>query len=266
MSSRKAVLELRFLRLPTIWKRHKSEIHDENGVRMEYFYAPEVDSDADPEPIEARQLLNQFLRMEHSEDAALKFLGQVGVWVAVPGAEPQSDRPKTLLSGEFGYRVFRGVARPVTLEELWAEQERWRVLRRHPEQLRKMLAPPPGADARVSERMIFTWTAEAVNTLPVHLEWKKTPRAVLQPITGREMLIATSWLDLVSGSPFQDCDHCGQPFSSDRKRKYCPPRAGEIYSACAHAAAQAEYKKREDRKKRQAARRSDKARLKAFRG
>jgi hypothetical protein len=99
----------------------------------------------------------------------------------------------------------------------------------------------------------------------MHLEWKRNPHAVVQPVTARELLIAATWVDLVSGSQFQECEHCGTPFTWDRKRTFCPPYKLTGISPCAHVVAQREYKKREDAKKRQAERLSKKDARKSLR-
>lgn len=260
MSSTSISLELRFLRLPTKWSKHRGAVHHERGESLEYFYAPEIADNTDAQSVQdAWKIRNDFLRMEHSEEAALNFLTQVGVWNAVQGLQPQSDLPKTRVAGTFGYRAFRGFAAPLTLEELWDEQDAWKDLLRGPSKLREAklrarFGPPSSKNENIYEHLKFAWAAELQNTLPVHLEWKQKPRAILQPITGRELLIATIWIDLVSGSPFQECQHCGTPFTWHRKRMYCPPYNSTGVSACAHVVAQRMYKKREDAKKRRARR------------
>ena len=125
MSRTPISLELRFLRIPTIWNRQKGVFHDEHGEHTEYFFAPEVRQDVERRFViedNPWKLRNEFLRMKHTEEAALQFLAHVGVWNAVPGQESQGNLPKTILSGAFGFRVFQGCARPLTLEELWTSK------------------------------------------------------------------------------------------------------------------------------------------------
>lgn len=271
MSLRNIALELHFLRLSTVWTRRKERIFDQRGEEsVGYFYVPGVDCDAAPELIEdPRKLRNEFLRMERSEEAALRFLRLVGVW-DVDEREPQSDLPETRLSGTFGFRVVTGAARSVALDDIWAAQEYWKDLlkgpaKRRDEKLRAKFGPPPHADARPHDHITFAWNTHFFNTLPMHLEWKRNPHAVIQPVTARELLIAATWVDLVSGSQFQECEHCGTPFTWDRKRTFCPPYKLTGISPCAHVVAQREYKKREDAKKRQAERLSKKDARKSLR-
>src|SRR5580658_8756415 len=123
MSAKQVALDVRFLRVAANWVVHKGVVHREYGEILEYFYAPEVDGNATPQWVEDPwRLRDEFLRMEHTEEAALEFLSQIGVWSAMPGVPPQSNLPKTRLAGTFGYRVLSGLACPLTLEELSSEQ------------------------------------------------------------------------------------------------------------------------------------------------
>lgn len=182
--------------------------------------------------------------MEHSEAAALEFLDKIGIWTMGEVA-PYADA--TFLSGAFGYR-FIGNERyplPLTVEELWEYQERWKGLLKNPEKLRRQFGPAPEPNARPFDQLNFALSSYFGNTLPIHLEWKRRPHAVLQPITGHELLIATAWVDLVSGSEFQVCQKpdCGIPFTWYRKRMFCPD------GSCAHVMAQRMYRKRKHEQK-----------------
>jgi hypothetical protein len=258
-------LELRFLRIPTIWTRHKGVFHDERGEHTEYFFAPEVRQDVERRFViedDPWKLRNEFLRMKHTEEAALQFLEHVGVWNAVSGQEPQGNLPKTALSGAFGFRLFHGSARPVSLEELWDEQESWNDKLKNPAKLRAEFRPPPNDNDIPHEHISFAFDTHFANTLPTHLEWKRSPQAVIQPITGRELLIATAWIDLVSGSEFQVCQNCGIPFTWPRKRMFCPPDEWGRPSPCAHVVAQRMYRKRKSEEKHQRGRNRRKRRIK----
>jgi hypothetical protein len=239
-------LELRFLNIPTTWTRRR------DLVSGEYALVPEVNDNRRAKPIEdAFNLRNEFLRMEHSEEAALKLLEKIGVWGLAESA-PWSEAKG--LSGDFGYRfIFKPqYPFPLTIEELWDEQERWKELLKNPAKLRAYFRPlPKDDDARPGDQYAFAFDTHILNTLPTHLESKPLPHAVIQPITGRELLIATAWVDLVSGLEIQVCEKCGIPFTSDRKRTFCPPTRYALTSPCAHAAAQRAYRIREAEKKKQ---------------
>jgi hypothetical protein len=253
MSRIRFSIEPRFLRIPTNWVRYKGVAYDEDGKgtgrfveRTEYFFAPEVDHRALPELIEDPwKLRNDFLKMKHSEDAALQFLSKIGVWKAVDGQEPQSNLPKTALAGNFGLRWFHGCARPLTLEELWADQEHWKELlsRDGRAKLRAKFTPPRDG-ARPGDKIEFALGTQFGNTLPVHMEWKigrQYPYAVIQPMTGWELLIATTWIDLVRGAKIQVCENCGTPFRG-RKRKHCS-------ESCAHAVAVRAFRARQKKQR-----------------
>jgi hypothetical protein len=242
--SRTAIsLELRFLRIPTTWTRRKELAYGE------YALVPEV-SQGPAKPIEdAWNLRNEFLRMEHSEEAALELLEKVGVW-SVGNSAPWSKAK--YLSGAIGHRFIdpRQYPLPLTIEELWNEQEEWIEMLKEKSyaKLRAMFGPPPKQDPRPHDHFMFALNTHFFNTLPIHLEWKQQPQAVIQPITGRELLIATAWVDLVRRFEFQVCQKCGTPFTSERKRRFCPPDRYDITSPCAHAAAQRSYRRRQSEK------------------
>lgn len=93
---------------------------------------------------------------------------------------------------------------------------------------------------------LFALQTHTVNELPMHIEWRQgelerddgtivkgdVPHAVVETITGREMLTATIHLDLIRGARFQICKrkNCSIPFPVLTKhgRGYCSP-------ACGHA-------------------------------
>jgi hypothetical protein len=217
---------------------------------------PEVNQNPERklEPLldDPRDLRTEFLKMPHSERAALAFLNKIGVWAAVRDDHVAIRSDGTLVSGQasvgirdmllagdFGYRYFMGRALPLTIEELWEEQDRWRRLLLNPRDLRAEFASPPGDAARPSEKWSFAIQTEFRNTLPIHLEWKKAPRqnthAVIQPMTGRELLIAAAWVDIVQQEEIQVCQRrdCGLPFTGP-KQKYCSDSCGHLVAVRAH--------------------------------
>jgi hypothetical protein len=238
-------LELRFLRIPATWSRRKDRMYGDFALVPELKPGP-------AKPIEdAWSLRNEFLRMEHSEEAALKFLEKVGVW-DVGYSAPWSEAK--CLSSAIGHRVITPprYPLPVTIEELWDEQERWDQMlkEKNRAKLKAVFGPPPKEDALPHDHITFAWNTHFANTLQTHLESKPMPHAVIQPITGRELLIALAWVDLVGGYESQVCQNCGIPFTSKRKRMFCPPtQEYAITSPCAHAAAQRSYRIREGKRK-----------------
>jgi hypothetical protein len=93
---------------------------------------------------------------------------------------------------------------------------------------------------------LFALQTQTVNELPMHIEWRQgeferddgrivkgdVPHAVVETITGREMLTATIHLDLIRRARFQICKrkNCSTPFPvlTKHARGYCSP-------ACGHA-------------------------------
>jgi hypothetical protein len=75
------------------------------------------------------------------------------------------------------------------------------------------------------------------NTLPVHLEWRgKHPHAVIQPITGTELLTALAWMDIISGRESKPCQNCGNEYTGGGS-KFCD-------ALCERAHTKREYRKR----------------------
>jgi hypothetical protein len=106
--------------------------------------------------------------------------------------------PGELLDGALGSHYLRRLSvMPLAPEELWDEQEYWRQLLDNPISLREQFTPPPHDDASPAEKEAFAIHTHLQNTLKIHLEWKKGqyPRAVVQLLTGRDLLIATTWLE-----------------------------------------------------------------------
>jgi hypothetical protein len=228
------VIEVRFLRVPTSWKLRKETL---SGAWM---LVPEISQDIARKltPIgDPWELRNQFFRMKHDEKAAFEFLNEVGVWRAHEDPHVSESAGRMLLSGSFGHRLFFGRALPLTLEQLWSDQDHWAKLVRSRSLLRAEFGPAPSDAVPPFEKLEFSSKINLTNTLPLHMEWDRggSPHAVIQPITGRELLIATTQVDLVTGADFQVCQRkdCGISFSG-RNRKYCQWYCGHIESVRAH--------------------------------
>jgi hypothetical protein len=255
-------IEVRCLRVPTRWVLRQFERH-ELGVPAElnsgeWKLVPEVEQGFERRctPIEDPwEVRDQFFRMKHTEGAALEFLNLIGVWQTA--ANTLTTIKETLLNGAFGLREFYGRALPLTLETLWRDQAHWMALLKNPSLLHAEFGMPPREDAIPAEKSIFASKARVQNTLPIHVEWSKgskrvppSAHAVIQPITGRELLIATAQIELLSGTERQFCQRldCGPdstsggiPFSG-RRRKYCCEN-------CAHVEAVRASRAREKRRK-----------------
>jgi len=220
-------VELRFLGIPTRWVPREERISGEREMvpMVSQHIGRRFARIGDPDEIRKR-----FFKLKHDEDSALSFLNEVGVWSAVEDHHLTAWTDGTLRSGNvsvginemlllgaFGYRYFAGRALPVTVERLWTEKEHWRGLLRNPAKLRAEFRPP----LLSGELDMFAINSRFGNTLQVHLECKnKHPRAIIQPITGRELLIALAWIDLVTGAEFKICQKCGIEYTRGG-RKFC---------------------------------------------
>jgi len=242
-------IELRLLRIPTRW-----------FLSEEKYLMPELDhAGRKLEPIldDPGDLRTEFLKLPHNATSALKFLEKIGVWSAwkvrtITSADSRVGTPIRghSLDGAFGHRYLNGLGvLPLTTEELWEEQAYWRkLLLKNLSPLRSKFAAPPRDEASTAEKETFATESEFGNTLPIHLEWKsgpgQYPHAVIQPLTGREFLIATAWLDIVRHERVQVCQRkdCGLPFTG-REQKYCG-------DSCAHLMAVRAFRDRERKARR----------------
>jgi hypothetical protein len=211
-------IELRCLGIPTSWTVREEKI---SGERVLF---PSVSQNVERRlaridtPDEIR---TQFLKLKLDETSALEFLNGVGVWSAVENMDGGTGLEETYMIGAFGHRHLIGRALPVELGWLWRQQERWRGLLRNKAKLRAEFGVPPSRDSRPIDKDVFALNARFGNTLPVHLEWLgKHPRAIVQPITGEEILIALAWLDVVTGAEFKVCQKCGVAYTRGG-RQYC---------------------------------------------
>lgn len=219
-------VELRFQPLPAHWTRRKERLSGEYVLVPELDYSPEAKCTPVADPM---QLCNRFLKLKRDEASALEFLNEIGVWQAAE--DPQA---KSIF---VGHRWFHDRPLPLTLEELWEEQEHWRELLRNQAKLRKAFRPP-GESERPFDKLSFAVESRFGNTLPVHLEWKHNrPQAALQPVTGSELLQSLAWQQVVNESALQMCQHCGKYFPHPWKKMYCTPN-------CAHAAAVRRWRKK----------------------
>lgn len=182
-----------------------------------------------------KEIRNQFFKMGDDEDSALEFLDSVGVWLAVSDMretdEAVSPRVRAArFRGTFGHRYFKGKAQVVSVEYLAGTRNYWRELCRDHEKLRAAFGPGPANG---------DWFTLESNTLPVHLEWRDNhPHAVIQPITGMELLTALAWIDLVDGAVVKTCQNpnCGIEYTGGGSR-FCD-------ALCERANTKREYRHR----------------------
>lgn len=247
MTQLKIILEVRFLRIPVRWELRQTALRrpspeEGKGILItdetEPILVPYVDQSVKRHinEIDGFELRRQFLRLDHTEQAALDFLQQVGVWRAVEShTVSQSNTGAALLSGSFGSRFLTGRALPIRVSDLWREQEYALRLLRDTPALKATFGTPPPASAAPYKKLRFALETRLMNELPIHVEWRRgLPFGVAEIVTGRELLMATMHADLLRGAKIRNCARkdCGIPFpvTSGHNKKYCD-------WSCAHVAA-----------------------------
>jgi hypothetical protein len=237
------LIEIAFRRIPTEWTLEK----DAKGRWVAVPAVTQVRS-AKITEIDGWGLRRRFLRLNPGDrKAALQFLEGVGVWRAEPDPSASLGAGNKLVSGAFGARAFNGRALPVPLDDLWRLQQGWLKTLSDPRALKKRFGPPPAPGAKSGQKLFFALQTRMMNEFPMHIEWRRGGAfAVVETITGLEMLIATTHLDLLRRADFGSCARadCGIPFTrrSGHNQIYCSPE-------CAHVVAQRalrERKKREE--------------------
>ena len=215
-------VELQFRGIPTTWTAGENSENDrvlfpavsQNGDKR----LPRID---DPE--ETRK---QFFKTELNEETARDFLNGVGVWAAVRDERDwrQTTNPRVRamrIRGTSGHRRLSGRALVATVQSLQDEQKFFRELCKSRARLRAAFNPPPSLESSKGLKEWFALMADFWNTLPVHLEWRgKHPHAVIEAVTGRELLIALAWIDLFTGTECKVCQNCGIEYTRGG-RKFC---------------------------------------------
>lgn len=202
---------------------------------------------ADPDALRQR-----FFRMNLDEDSATRFLNEVGVWNAVEDKHVSvSDNalmsggfsvglPGMVLTGGYGHRFISGRASIETLDSLKRERDHWHELTRNRTKLRAAFRVQPGRSAAPYKLDQYALETAFGNTLKVHLEWRgKSPHAIIEALTGREMLMALAWVDLIEGRLCKIChnENCPSPEYTHKRRKFCSYE-------CEHATTTRNHRKR----------------------
>src|SRR3954469_4732893 len=110
-------IEVRFMRVPIKWelRRPGDPIAIPTGKPKSF--------DLGANEVDGWDLRDRFLRLERSEQAAISFLNDVGVWDAYEHDGQAKGTGQSRLTGVIGSRLFIGYAMPVELAELWALQQ-----------------------------------------------------------------------------------------------------------------------------------------------
>jgi hypothetical protein len=224
-------VEIGFLRIPTEWSLEQ----DDKG---HWVAEPKVSQSGSVKvsEIDGRGLRRRFLRLKPNDrKAALQFLQEVGVWRVQSIPEASLEEGNKLVSGAFGARLFNGRALSVPLLDLWRQQQWWLKILRDPAALKAKFGPPPLPNARGSQKLLFALQTASMNELPMHIEWKRGGAfAVVETITGLEMLVAITNMDLLRHANFKSCARadCGIPFArlSGHNQIYCSPECAHVVS------------------------------------
>lgn len=194
------------------------------------------------EPLDLRAQVFKAFNRDWSESTALDVLNSLGAWRTV-NANGLGSRCTKLA---YGHRMELTICvLPITLAEMHSDIERWYKLLsalNDPTKLKSGFKRPPSVDARPHDLFAFAGDAHFNNTLPVSLEWSgKDPCAVVETITGWELMTATAWADVAGRADEQVCANCGTRFTWPRKKKHCRWE-------CGHLAAVRKYKRKRKRK------------------
>lgn len=231
-------VEFVFRRIPIGWSLEK----DTQGRLVAVPAVPQVRS-VKLSTIDGWDLRRRFLRLKpRDRKAAFQFLQEVGVWHVEPDPKASLEKGNKLLSGAFGARVFNGWVLPVLLDDFLRGQQGWLKTLRDPQALKKRFGAPPGESANSGQKLSFGLQTATLNQMPMHIEWRRGGAlGVIETITGREIMVATTHLGMLHDVHFRNCARadCRIPFPrlSDHKQIYCS-------TECAHVMAQRELRKR----------------------
>ncbi len=266
MSPIPIALNIRSGRIPVKWSVVTLPVHEVRDVDgtvlqepgTERVFLPQVvkkagmvelaDIDVNKGEADLRTQLFKAINTNWTEEAALRFLNRVGAWQIVEDNSPRHEWPKNrtrdgmYFSATYRHRRIKtSRVVPTTLADLKSDAEFWYKrlgALRSPTRLRANLRQPPQSSVRPSERDAFAWEAQDTNTLRVSLEWEgKDPYAVIETITGWELMVANAWADVVGKADPQVCATCATRFTHTRKKKHCEWE-------CGHLAAVRTYKRK----------------------
>lgn len=219
-------IELRALAIPATWSGHTETFSGE------WCFVPTVNQSVErriPRLCNADEIRQKFLKLEINEGSAERFLNEVGVWNIVKQPQTGDGRHQRVF-GAFGHDLLDGWATIETLDSLRQEQKYWRELIGSPKKQRKLFPGPPASGDTPAHKSAFAIQSTFGNTLRVHLEWeRKQAGAVVQPVTVRELLVALSWIDLVTGAECRVCKNCKEPYTRGGY-KFCDAQCERAYT------------------------------------
>ncbi len=168
-------------------------------------------------------LRDRFLKLRHSEDEALNFLQDVGLWMTVP--KGPETRNELNVQGFVGQLSLAETAVPITFHRFWQAKE----------EFSKYLMNPKLWESRLDALRFQDQDEDAIapvafiifgQALPLQIGWRESrPIGVIEVTTAVQLLHATTHIDLIRGAKFKLCERpdCRTPFPvlSAHRRKYC---------------------------------------------
>lgn len=222
-------LEVRFHRIPTEWEiQPPLSVGNETTKRM---LIPKV-TEGKASLLDGWHLRDRFLKLKHTEDEALSFLNDAGLWMTVP------KYPGTPggLNGEgfVGERSISETAVPVTLHRFWQAQEGLSKYLLNPKLWESRLDALASQDQDVDDLLPVAFIVFG-QALPLKIGWRGSrPIGVIDVTTAVQLLHASTHIDLIRGAKFKLCARpdCRAPFPilSGHERKYCEWYCGHIES------------------------------------
>jgi hypothetical protein len=177
----------------------------------QYALVPVVDQSAwEAVELDPFDLRTQFLKLDiDDQKKTTDFLSNIGVW----NINEQVGTDSMRIERTVGQRYVSGFASAFPVGDLRLAQER---ARRQMESLEK-----DPKRLRAEFRQLEQQAGNPLRMPPLYFEWRGDPAAIVQPITGHEMLNVTLQFDLITDAGVYVCEKCTTRFTSDRKRRYC---------------------------------------------
>ena len=187
---------------------------------------PEVDQTAKIVELDPFELHKQFLKLDIDDQGkTLDFLNTIGAW----NINTQTGEPSMRIERTIGHRHVSGFATTFSVGGLKRAQEHANSQMEWFEKDPKLLRE----EFRKRER-------DAGNPFvmpPLYFEWGEEPAAVIQAVSGHEMLGVTLQFALLRKFGVYVCENCMMRFPSKHKRRYCS-------DGCMHAQNQRNYRVR----------------------
>lgn len=257
-------VEVRFLRIPTSWEVG-TEFPMPTGLKPG---AKPEDVKLELEPtliptilkgsasyVDGWKLRDRFLKLNQTQDEALGFLYDIGLWSTTEGIDTPIDisdethklsdraltnlvlskRPMSSVSGLFAGRYLSETAMPTWASVLWSFQDACRTYLVKPKLWEKFLEQPYGLPSGDERQASWKAFLKRRTELPLRVEWQNgQPIGVIEVISGEQLLIATTQIDLIRGAKFKLCERpdCRTPFPilSGHDKKYCEHYCAHIES------------------------------------